>query len=97
VRAAIRLKHYSIRTEEVYVQWVKRFVRFHNKRHPNELGAAEVAAVLTHLAVAAHGSASARNQARAALLFLHREVSPPLRPGAGSPRCGAPWIARRPP
>jgi site-specific recombinase XerD len=70
VRAAIRLKHYSIRTEEAYVQWIKRFVLFHNKRHPNEMSAAEVAAFLTHLAVTEHVSASTQNQALAALLFL---------------------------
>lgn len=74
VRAAIRLQHYSIRTEAAYVQWIKRFVLFHNKRHPNELDAAEVEAFLTHLAVADHISASTQNQALAALLFLYREV-----------------------
>ncbi|WP_026370192.1 integron integrase [Kallotenue papyrolyticum] len=74
VRAAIRLKHYSSRTEAAYVQWIKRFVLFHNKRHPNGLGAAEVEVFLTHLAVADHISASTQNQALAALLFLYREV-----------------------
>lgn len=74
VRHAIRLKHYSIRTEEAYVQWVKRFILFHNKRHPNEMGVAEVEAFLTHLAVDERVSASTQNQALAALLFLYQEV-----------------------
>ena len=51
LRHAIRVRHYSIRTEEAYVDWVRRFVRFHGRRHPRELGAPEVAAFLTHLAV----------------------------------------------
>jgi len=50
VRDALRLKHYSIRTENSYVNWIRRFILFHNKRHPNEMGAAEVEAFLTHLA-----------------------------------------------
>lgn len=50
VRDAIRRKHYSIRTEEAYINWIKRFILFHHKRHPNEMGAAEVEAFLTHLA-----------------------------------------------
>jgi hypothetical protein len=51
VRDRIRVKHYSIRTETQYVQWIKRFILFHNKRHPEEMGVAEVEAFLTHLAV----------------------------------------------
>ncbi|HNV89126.1 MAG TPA: integron integrase [Methylotenera sp.] len=74
VRNKIRLKHYSIRTEEAYVQWVKRFILFHGKRHPGELGAPEVEAFLTHLAVDGHVSASTQNQARSALLFLYKYV-----------------------
>ena len=70
----IRRKHYSIRTEEAYVNWIRRFILFHNKRHPKEMGAQEVEAFLTHLAVEEHVAASTQNQALAALLFLYREV-----------------------
>ncbi len=61
VRDRIRVKHYSIRTEYLYVQWIKRFILFHGKRHPQEIGAAEVEAFLTHLAVAGMVSASTQN------------------------------------
>jgi integron integrase len=74
VRDRIRVKHYSIRTETQYVQWVKRFILFHNKRHPTELGATDVEAFLTHLAVDGKVSASTQNQALSALLFLYKEV-----------------------
>ena len=74
VRDRIRVKHYSIRTEVSYVQWIKRFILFHGKRHQREMGAAEVAAFWTHLAVAGNLSASAQNQALSVLLFLYREV-----------------------
>jgi integron integrase len=74
VRDAIRLKHYSIRTEEAYVNWVKRYIVFHNKRHPAEMGAPEIEAFLTHLAVKENVAASTQNQAFSALLFLYREV-----------------------
>ena len=74
VRNKIRLKHYSIRTEEAYVQWVRRFILFHGKRHPKEIGAPEVEAFLTHLAVEGNVAASTQNQARSALLFLYKEV-----------------------
>ncbi|MEI7868021.1 MAG: integron integrase [Candidatus Methylumidiphilus sp.] len=74
VRDKIRLKHYSIRTEEAYVNWIKRFILFQHKRHPVEMGAAEVEAFLTHLAVEGKVAASTQNQAKAALLFLYREV-----------------------
>jgi hypothetical protein len=74
VRERIRAKHYSIRTEEAYVDWAKRFILFHNKRHPKEMGAAEVEAFLSYLAVERHVSASTQNQAKAALLFLYKEV-----------------------
>jgi integron integrase len=74
VRDAIRLKHYSIRTEEAYVNWVKRYIFFHDKRHPAEMGAHEVEAFLTHLAVKENVAASTQNQALSALLFLYREV-----------------------
>lgn len=74
VRNRIRLKHYSIRTEQSYVQRVNRFVLHHGKCHPAEMGAAEVEEFLTHLAVAGRLAASTRNQARSAPLFLYKEV-----------------------
>ncbi len=74
IRNRIRLKHYSIRTEETYVEWVRRFVLFHGKRHPREMGAAEVEAFLTHLAVHGRVSSSTQNQAKSGLLFLYKEV-----------------------
>jgi len=74
VRAQIRLRHYSIRTESQYVQWVKRFVLFHGKRHPREMGAPEVEAFLSHLAVEGHVASATQNQALSALLFLYRQV-----------------------
>ncbi len=74
LREAIRLRHYSIRTEDTYVDWVRRFILFHEKRHPQELGASEVAAFLTHLAVDRSVSPSTQNQAKSALLFLYRVV-----------------------
>lgn len=74
VRAAIRVRHYSLRTEKAYVQWIKRFIFFHGKRHPLEMGEAEIGQFLSSLATAAHVSASTQNQALNALLFLYREV-----------------------
>jgi integron integrase len=74
VRAKLRVKHYSIRTEDQYVYWMKRFILFYGKRHPESLGAQEVEAFLTHLAVKGKVSASTQNQAKSALLFLYREV-----------------------
>ncbi len=74
LRRAIRQRHYSRRTEETYVGWVKRFVIFHGRRHPAELGAAEVSSFLSHLATDRHVSASTQNQALSALLFLYRAV-----------------------
>ncbi|MBD1995111.1 integron integrase [Leptolyngbya sp. FACHB-541] len=74
VRDAIRLKHYAYRTEETYVQWIRRYILFHNKRHPKDMGRAEIEAFLTHLAVHEQVAASTQNQALNALLFLYREV-----------------------
>jgi len=74
VRDRIRLKHYSIRTEDTYVDWARRFILFHGKRHPRDLGAGEVESFLTHLAVNGRVSASTQNQAKSALLFLYKEV-----------------------
>jgi integron integrase len=74
VRDAIRLKHYSIRTEESYVTWIKRYIFFHNKQHPNDMGSAAIEAFLTHLAVEQKVAASTQNQALSVLLFLYRDV-----------------------
>ena len=74
LRQAIRVRHYSLRTEQVYVGWVRRFVHFHGLRHPRELGAPEVEAFLTHLASERHVSASTQGQAKSALLFLYKQV-----------------------
>ena len=85
VRDAIRTRHYSIRTEEAYVNWVRRFILFHGKRHPKDMGGAEIEAFLTHLAVEGHVAASTQNQALSARLFLyrpvlHQELDYPMRP-----------------
>jgi len=74
VRDKIRTKHYSYRTEQQYVGWIRRFIHFHGKRHPAELAATEIERFLTHLAVEDEVSASTQNQALSALLFLYREV-----------------------
>ena len=74
LRRALRTRHYSPRTEEAYVQWVRRFVRFAGLKHPRELGAVEVTAFLTHLAVERRVSASTQNQALSAITFVYREV-----------------------
>jgi Phage integrase, N-terminal SAM-like domain len=71
VRDRIRFKHYSIRTEEAYIDWIRRFILFHDKRHPDAMGAAEVEAWLTHLAVGGHVAASTQNLAKSAVLFLY--------------------------
>jgi integrase len=74
VRDRLRLKHYSIRTEAQYVHWIRRFILFHDKRHPANMGAVEVEAFLTYLAVVGRVAASTQNQALSALLYLYREV-----------------------
>jgi integron integrase len=74
VRAALRTRHYSIRTEKAYVGWIRRYVIFHGKRHPDSLGEAEIGAYLSSLANHDKVSASTQNQALAALLFLYQEV-----------------------
>ena len=74
IRDAIRLKHYSYSTEKTYVHWAKRFILFHNKRHPSEMGVAEVEAFLTYLAKEGNVSSSTQNQALNAILFLYRNV-----------------------
>ena len=74
VREALRVRHYSIRTEEAYVGWIRRFILFHGRRHPRDLGKAEITAFLTTLAVRGKVAASTQNQALSALLFLYRHV-----------------------
>jgi integron integrase len=74
VRDKIRLKHYSIRTEQAYVDWIKRFILFHGKRHPETLGGPEVEAFLTDLAVERKVAAATQNLAKSSILFLYREV-----------------------
>jgi hypothetical protein len=74
VREAIRVKHYSYRTEESYVYWVRRYILFHNKQHPKDMGSAEVEVFLTHLAITGWVAASTQNQALSALVFLYRVV-----------------------
>ena len=73
-RSIIRRKHYSFRTEETYNNWMKRYIFFHDKKHPNEMGVPEIEKFLTHLAVRGKVSAATQNQAFNALLFLYREV-----------------------
>jgi integron integrase len=74
VRWHLRVKHYSIRTEQAYVDWIRRYILFHRKRHPNEIGEKEITEFLTHLAVEKSVAASTQNQAFSALLFLYQQV-----------------------
>jgi integron integrase len=74
VRDSIRARHMSFRTEKTYLYWIRRFIRFHKLRHPREMGAPEVEAFLTSLAVDNKVAASTQNQALAAVLFLYRDV-----------------------
>ena len=74
VCAAIRPRHYSLRTEETYVAWIRRFILFHRKRHPSSMGAEEINAFLTHLAVEGGVSATTQGQALSSIMFLYREV-----------------------
>jgi hypothetical protein len=74
VRWHLRVKHYSIRTEQAYVDWIRRYILFHRKRHPNEMGEKEITEFLTHLAVEKNVAASTQNQAFSALLFLYQKV-----------------------
>jgi site-specific recombinase XerD len=73
-RERLRVKHYSLRTEDAYLHWVRRYIYFHGKRHPQEMGGSEVEAFLSHLATEGRVSPSTQNQALAALLLLYREV-----------------------
>ena len=74
VRNALRVRHYSLRTEQSYMQWIKRYILYHNKRHPAEMGKSEISEFLSYLAVKKHVSASTQNQALSALLFLYKQV-----------------------
>lgn len=74
VREIIRIKHYSIRTEQAYIQWIRRYILYHGKRHPRDMGATEVSAFLSSLAITAKIAASTQNQALNAILFLYRDV-----------------------
>lgn len=74
VRDSIRVRHYSLRTEQTYIQWIRRFILFHNKRHPNDMGEKEIEAFLTYLAVNRKVAASTQNQALSAILFLYQKV-----------------------
>lgn len=74
VREVCRLKHLSLRTEESYTRWIRRYVRFHGTRHPTEMGEQEIRVFLSHLATAGNVAASTQNQALAALVFLYRQV-----------------------
>jgi len=74
VREAIRMRHYSPRTEQAYVHWIRRYIFFHKVRHPAEMGTREINAFLSHLAVTERVSASTQTQALSALVFLYRHV-----------------------
>lgn len=74
VRERMRVLHYSYRTEAQYVQWIKRFILFHDKRHPSRLGAPEVESFLPHVAVKGRVAAPTQNRAKAAILYLHKKV-----------------------
>jgi len=79
VRDVLRVNHYSVRTEEAYIGWIRRFILYHNKKHPLEMGALEVELYLTHLAVGEKVSANTQKQALNALVFLyHRVLQKPL-------------------
>jgi integron integrase len=83
VRETLRRKHYSLRTEASYLSWIRRFILFHGKRHPRDMGKPEIESFLTHLAVQRQVAASTQNQALSAILFLYRqvlnmEVEPPI-------------------
>ena len=74
VSEALRTKHYAYRTEQTYIDWIRRYILFHKKRHPKDMGAEEIQAFITHLATQRNLSASSQNQALSAILFLYRHV-----------------------
>ena len=77
VRDVLRVKHYALSTEKTYVSWIRRYILFHGKRHPSEMGSAEIEFLLTHLATERNVAASTQYQALSALLFLYRKVPRP--------------------
>jgi len=74
VRDALRLKHYSYRTEQTYNDWIRRYILYHDKTHPKDMGEPEIQAFLTYIATKRNVSASTQNQALSALIFLYRNV-----------------------
>lgn len=74
VRSTLRVHHYSLRTEESYLHWIKRFILFHGKRHPKDIGKNEITEFLSDLATRKHVAASTQNQALSAILFLYKKV-----------------------
>ena len=74
VRHVIRKKHYSIRTEQAYTNWIKRFILFHGKRHPKDMGETEISKYISYLAVKRNVSASTQNQALNAIVFLYKQI-----------------------
>src|SRR5262245_3387655 len=100
VRAALRAAHYSHLTEKAYVGWIRRYILFHHKRHPADMGATEMSAFLSHLALAHKVAASTQTQALSALLFLYRVVLPSICHGSmtssepANPRSSR-WSCRR--
>src|SRR6266849_7986106 len=74
VREVIRARHYSLRTEDTYLRWIKRFILFHGKRHPRQMGGQEVQQFLSYLAMEGHVAASTQSQALSAILFLYQQV-----------------------
>src|SRR4051812_19776362 len=74
VRWHLRIKRYSLRTERAYVDWIRRYILFHKKKHPSEMGEENIAAFLSHLAIDNHVAAATQNQAFSALLFLYQHV-----------------------
>jgi integron integrase len=81
-REKMRTRHFAFRTQQAYLHWIRRYAKFHNRKHPREMGSADVEAFLSHLAVDGHVSASTQNQALQALLFLYRHVL----------EIGLPWL-----
>lgn len=96
VRDAIRLKHYSYRTEQTYAAWIRRYIFFHNKRHPKDMGSPEVETFLAHFAVTENVATSTQNQALSALLFLYRYVlQQPLEDNIDAIRANGEVVRRR--
>jgi hypothetical protein len=93
-RHKCRLLHYSIRTEEAYVQWIRRFILFHHMRHPDEMGVPEVEVLLSDLAIRGQVSASTQNQAMSAVLYLYRQILEINQPNAALAAAG--WAETTP-